>query len=123
MTNPFTGLKVLFGQGVLFMVFPLHKLPPTLPNQQSAGAPTMALRDEKTFSDEEFAAAFAFVLPEDQARREGVELNSMPDYKGFETATVEELRAAPVKSERSYDGDMLDSYRSFPTIVRRGRGN
>ena len=66
------------------------------------------IRDEKTFTDAEFAEAFSFVLPLDEARRVAKDLNQLPDLKGFESASSEELLAAPVKSPRSYDGDTLD---------------
>ncbi|HEY0018495.1 MAG TPA: hypothetical protein VGC13_19465 [Longimicrobium sp.] len=68
----------------------------------------MPLRDEKTFTDEEWIAAFALVLPPDQARAEGLAWNSLPDLKGFEDATAEEIAAAGVSGPRSYDGDVLD---------------
>jgi hypothetical protein len=68
----------------------------------------MPIRDEKTFTDEEWIAAFAIILPPEQAREEGLAWNSMPDPKGFEDATPEELRAAGVNGPRSYDGDLLD---------------
>jgi hypothetical protein len=68
----------------------------------------MALRDEKTFTDEEWIAAFSIVLPPEQARAEALGWNSLPDPKGFEDATPEELRAAGVNGPRSYDGDLLD---------------
>jgi len=54
----------------------------------------MPVSDEKTFSDEEWIAAFAIILPPEQARAKGIAWNSMPDPKGFEDATPEELRAA-----------------------------
>ncbi len=68
----------------------------------------MPIRDEKTFTDEEFIAAFAIILPPDEARAEGIAWNEFPDPKGFEDATPEELRASVVKGPRSYDGDLLD---------------
>src|SRR3712207_3712821 len=68
----------------------------------------MPIRDEKTFTDEEFIAAFAIILPPEQAREEGLAWNSMPDPKGFEDATAEDLRAAGVSGPRGYDGDLLD---------------
>jgi hypothetical protein len=68
----------------------------------------MPLRDEKTFTDEEWIAAFALVLPPDQARAEGLAWNSLPDLNGFEDATAEETAAAGVNGPRSYDGDLLD---------------
>lgn len=68
----------------------------------------MPIRDEKTFTDEEWIAAFAIILPPEQARTEGLAWNSLPDPKGFEDATPEELRTAGVSGPRSYDGDLLD---------------
>jgi hypothetical protein len=68
----------------------------------------MPIRDEKTFTDEEFIAAFSIIMPPDEARREGLAWNAFPDPKGFEDATPEELRASEFKSHRSYDGDLLD---------------
>jgi hypothetical protein len=68
----------------------------------------MPIRDEKTFTDEEWIAAFAIILPPEQARAEGLAWNSLPDPKGFEDATPDELRAAGVSGPRSYDGDLLD---------------
>jgi len=68
----------------------------------------MPIRDEKTFTDEEFIAAFSLILPEDRAREEGLAWNSFPDPKGFETATHEEFAASEFKGPRSYDGDLLD---------------
>jgi hypothetical protein len=68
----------------------------------------MPLRDEKTFTDEEWIAAFALVLPPDRAREEGIGLNSLPDLHGFEGATAEELKAAGANGPRSYDDDLLD---------------
>ena len=68
----------------------------------------MPIRDEKTFTDDEFIAAFALILPEDRAREEGLAWNSFPDPKGFETATREEFAASEWKGPRSYDGDLLD---------------
>jgi len=68
----------------------------------------MPIRDEKTFTDEEFIAAFSLILPEDRAREEGLAWNSFPDPKGFETATREEFAAYEFKGPRSYDGDLLD---------------
>jgi hypothetical protein len=68
----------------------------------------MPIRNEKTFSDEEFIAAFSIILPPDKAREEGLAWNSLPDPKGFETATPDELRASENKGPRSYDGDLLD---------------
>jgi hypothetical protein len=68
----------------------------------------MPIRDEKTFTDEELIAAFAMLLPPEQARAEGLAWNSMPDPKGIEDATAEDLRVAGVNGPRSYDGDLLD---------------
>jgi hypothetical protein len=68
----------------------------------------MPIRDEKTFTDDEFIAAFSLILPEDRAREEALAWNSFPDPKGFETATPEELSASECKGPRSYDGDILD---------------
>jgi hypothetical protein len=68
----------------------------------------MPLKDEKTFTDDEWIAAFSIVLPPEQARAEGLAWNSLPDPKGFEDATPEELQAAGVSGPRSYDGDLLD---------------
>ncbi|MBB4637483.1 hypothetical protein [Longimicrobium terrae] len=66
------------------------------------------IRDEKVFTDEEFVAAMAFILPPDRAREEGLAFNAMPDLHGFETATGAELAAAPANGPRVYDGDLLD---------------
>jgi hypothetical protein len=66
------------------------------------------IRDEKTFTDDEFIAAFALILPADRAREEGLSWNAFPDSTGFETATPEELAASEYKGPRSYDGDILD---------------
>jgi hypothetical protein len=68
----------------------------------------MPIRDEKTFTDEEWIAAFSLILPPEQARAEGPAWNAMPDPGGFEDATPAELRAAGVNGPRSYDGDLLD---------------
>jgi hypothetical protein len=68
----------------------------------------MPIRDEKTFTDDEWIAVFAIVLPPEQARAEGLAWNSLPDPKGFEDATPAELHAAGVSGPRSYDGDLLD---------------
>lgn len=68
----------------------------------------MPIRDDKTFTDEEWIAAFAIILPPEQARAEGLAWNSLADPKGFEDATPDELRAAGVSGPRSYDGDLLD---------------
>jgi hypothetical protein len=68
----------------------------------------MPIRDEKTFSDEEWIAAFSIILPPVQARAEALAWNSLPDPTGFEDATPEELHAAGVNGPRSYDGDLLD---------------
>lgn len=69
----------------------------------------MPIRDEKTFTDDEFIAAFAIILPSDQAREEGLAWNSLPDMVGFEDATPEELRETEIEfGPRSYDDDILD---------------
>jgi hypothetical protein len=68
----------------------------------------MPIRDQKTFTDDEFIAAFSLILPEERAREEGLSWNSFPDSTGFETATPEELAASEFKGPRSYDGDILD---------------
>ena len=68
----------------------------------------MPLRDEKTFTDEEWIAAFAMILPPEQAREEALAWNSLPDLQGFEDATPAELAAAGASGPRSYDGDLLD---------------
>jgi hypothetical protein len=68
----------------------------------------MPIRDEKTFSDEEWIAAFSIILPPEQAREEGLAWNSLPDPGGFEDASPAELRRAGVNGPRSYDGDLLD---------------
>ena len=68
----------------------------------------MPIRDEKTFTDDEFIAALSLVMPADEARIAGPQWNSFPDPKGFETATREELAASEWKGPRSYDGDLLD---------------
>lgn len=68
----------------------------------------MPLKDEKTFSDDEFIAAFSLILPPDEAREAGLAFNSAPDLTDFEDATPEELAAAPAGGPRSYDGDILD---------------
>ncbi|HEY7766693.1 hypothetical protein [Longimicrobium sp.] len=68
----------------------------------------MPIRDEKTFTDDEWIAAFSIILPPDEARSEGLLWNAFPDPKGFEDATPAELRASEYKSHRSYDGDLLD---------------
>jgi hypothetical protein len=68
----------------------------------------MPIRDETTFTDEEFIVAFSIFLPPDEARKEGLVWNAFPDPKGFEDATPDELRASEFKSHRSYDGDLLD---------------
>ncbi len=39
----------------------------------------MPIRDEKTFTDEEFIAAFSIILPPDEAREEGLAWNPFPD--------------------------------------------
>lgn len=68
----------------------------------------MHLREEKTFTDDEVIAALALIVSAEEARVEGIALNSVPDCKGFEFATPAELAAAPVSGPRSYDGDFLD---------------
>jgi hypothetical protein len=68
----------------------------------------MPIRDEKTFTDEEFIAAFSIILPPDEAREEGLAWNAFPDPKGFEDATSEDLRESEFSGPRSYDGDLLD---------------
>jgi hypothetical protein len=68
----------------------------------------MPIRDDKTFTDEEWIAAFSFIMPAEQARREGPAWNAVPDLHGFEDARPEELAAADAKGPRSYDGDLLD---------------
>lgn len=68
----------------------------------------MSTRAAPTFSDEEFARAFALVMTPAEARAEAVAFNSGPDLHGFEAASPEELRAAPVSGPRSHDGDVLD---------------
>ena len=68
----------------------------------------MTFRDEKVFSDEEFIAAFSFVLPAEEAEVEGIAFNSAPDLHDFASATPGELAAAGASSPRSYDGDILD---------------
>lgn len=70
--------------------------------------PHMPLRERKQFSDSEMIAAFSFILPPDRAREEGLAMNAMPDFTGFETASAEDLRQAGVCGPRSYDGDLLD---------------
>lgn len=66
----------------------------------------MPIRDEKVFSDEEMIAAFEIILPPQQAREEGLAINSFPDLH-FEDPTSEEL-ARVSGIGRSYDGDLLD---------------
>ena len=68
----------------------------------------MSLRDEKTFTDDEWIAAFSIILPSDQAREEGLAWNALPDLQGFDGATPRELAAAEAKGPRSYDGEILD---------------
>lgn len=68
----------------------------------------MPLRDEKTFTDDEWIAAFSIILPPDRAREEALAWNALPDLKGFEGATPQELAAAEAMGPRSYDGDILD---------------
>lgn len=68
----------------------------------------MPTRDEKTFTDDEWIAAFSLILPPEQARAEGLAWNAMPDPTGFGDATPAQLHAAGVNGPRSYDGDLLD---------------
>ena len=68
----------------------------------------MPLREEKTFTDDEWIAAFSIILPPGQAREEALAWNALPDLKGFEDASPEELAAAEARGPRSYDGDLLD---------------
>jgi hypothetical protein len=68
----------------------------------------MTLREERTFTDEEVARAFEFILSPSEAREEAIAANAIPDYKGFEGATPSQLQVSPVKGPRSYDGDFLD---------------
>lgn len=68
----------------------------------------MPLREEKTFTDEEWIAAFSFILPPDEARKEGLAWNSLPDITGFEDASPDDLRATDARGPLSYDGDLLD---------------
>ena len=68
----------------------------------------MPFRDEKVFTDEEWIAAFSFILPPDQAREQGLAFNSLPDYQDIHEATPEQLAALELKGSRSYDGDLLD---------------
>jgi hypothetical protein len=67
----------------------------------------MAVRDEKTFTDEEMIAAFAILLPPDRAREEGLAFNSLPDLQGTPTS-ADELADLRAHGPRSYDGDVLD---------------
>lgn len=67
----------------------------------------MPIRDEKVFTDDEMIAAFAIILPPDEAREEGLAFNSFPDLH-FDDPTPEELARAPAAGPRSYDGDLLD---------------
>lgn len=68
----------------------------------------MAIRDEKTFTDAEFIAAFSIILPPDEARAEALAWNAFPDPKALEGTTSDELRDSEFRSPRSYDGDLLD---------------
>jgi hypothetical protein len=68
----------------------------------------MSVRDEKTFTDDEMIAAFAILLPPEQAREEGLAFNALPDLRGFADATPEQLALMGVRGPRSYDGDLLD---------------
>lgn len=70
----------------------------------------MPFRKVKTFTDEEWIAAMALILPPDQAREQGLAFSSLPEYTGYEDATREQLRelydegGGPI----SYDSDLLD---------------
>ena len=68
----------------------------------------MGLKDMKTFTDAEVAAAFRFVMPADEAEREAALFNSGPDLHGFESAAPHELAEHAARGPRSYDGDFLD---------------
>lgn len=68
----------------------------------------MPIRDEKTFTDDEVTTAFELVMPKEVARLEAQAFNRLPDLHDFETATPQELAAAPACGPRSYDGDFLD---------------
>lgn len=68
----------------------------------------MPVRDEKTFTDEEFVAAFSIIMPPDEAREEGLAWNAFPDPKAHEGTTPAELMDSEFRSPRSYDGDLLD---------------
>jgi hypothetical protein len=68
----------------------------------------MPLREEKDFTDEEWTAAFSLILPPDRAREEALAWNSLPNIRGIEDATPDELRASEAKGPLSYDGDWLD---------------
>lgn len=68
----------------------------------------MALKNDKAFTDAEMAAALGLILPTEVAAREAAGFNRMPDYTGFDSASPEELLAAPVRGPRSYDGDLLN---------------
>lgn len=68
----------------------------------------MPIRDEKTFTDDEFIAAFSFIMPPERAREEAAAWNDFPDPKGFEDATYAEIEASGWHGPRSYDGDLLD---------------
>jgi len=68
----------------------------------------MPIRNEPTFSEDEYYSALSLVFPEDVARAEAFMMSEFPDPKGFEDATPEELAASEFKGPRSYDGDILD---------------
>jgi hypothetical protein len=68
----------------------------------------MGLKNAKTFSDEEVAAAFRFLMSAEAAEQEAVLFNSGPDLHDFESATPQELAEHVAKGPRSYDGDFLD---------------
>lgn len=68
----------------------------------------MALKDKKTFSDSEVAAAFELLMPADEAQREAKLFNSAPDRNDFGAASLREHRRSIAKGPRSYDGDFLD---------------
>jgi hypothetical protein len=68
----------------------------------------MPLRDEQTFSEEEWIAAFSILMTPERAREEGRAWSALPDPKGFEDAMAGELEIAGVNGPRSYDGDLLD---------------
>jgi len=68
----------------------------------------MPIRDEKTFTDAEFIAAFSLILPPEEAREEGLAWNAFPDPQRHEGTTSDELKDSEFRSPRSYDGDLLD---------------